>query len=194
MGARTHHVEMLAPQVRRQRAAAIAGIGAAEGLPGEVVVVEAEAAGQTLEPGAQHVAHVGAARQRLILRRRNAQAIERQPVGGGPAHRALVEQGRHRSFEELPLLFERAGHEEIAQVDAIGTGNGMADADEAAEHAMAVGIAGEDRDPPAAPLLQAAALPIVAARRIEIGRDQPLVGGDIGLGVGGAKEAVERLP
>ena len=70
----------------------------------------------------------------------------------------------------------------------------MADADEAAEHAMAVGIAGEDRDPLAAPLLQAAALPIVAARRIEIGRDQPLVGGDIGLGVGGAKEAVERLP
>src|SRR6266481_5231277 len=70
----------------------------------------------------------------------------------------------------------------------------MAEADEAAEYAMAVGVAGEDRDAPPAELLQAAAFPVMAAQGIEIGRDQPLIGRDVGLGIGRAEEAIERLP
>ncbi len=59
---------------------------------------------------------------------------------------------------------------------------------------MAIGVAGEDRDAPPAELLQAAAFPVVPARRIEIGCDQPLVGRNIGLGIGRAEEPVECLP
>ena len=70
----------------------------------------------------------------------------------------------------------------------------MADADEAAEHAVPVGIAGEDRDPPPAALVQAAALPVGTALCIEMRRDQPVVGLDVGRIVGRAEEAVERLP
>jgi len=43
-------------------------------------------------------------------------------------------------------------------------------------------------------MLQAAALPIGPALRVEVRRDQPLVGLDIGLIVGRAEKAVEGLP
>ena len=70
----------------------------------------------------------------------------------------------------------------------------MGDADEAAEHAVAIGVAGEDRDPPAAEMLQAAGFPIGATLRVEMGRDQPMIGRDIGRIVGRAEETIEGLP
>ena len=88
---------------------------------------------------------------------------------------------------------ERA-RQKLAQVDAVEARRHVADADEAAEHAVAVGIAGEDRDPPPPALVQAAALPVGAALGVEMRRDQPVVGLDVGRIVGRAEEAVERLP
>lgn len=70
----------------------------------------------------------------------------------------------------------------------------MNDADEAAELAVAAGVAGEDRNPPAAELLQAAAFPVATALQIEMRGDQPLVGRDIGLLVGRPEEAIVALP
>ncbi len=70
----------------------------------------------------------------------------------------------------------------------------MGEADEAAERAVLVGIAREDRDPAAAELVQAAAVPVGQALGVEMRRDQPVEGLDIGLVVGRAEEAVERLP
>jgi len=52
--------------------------------------------------------------QRLVLRRRNAEPVERQPAGRRPAHHRLVEQWRQRAFEEAPLLVERAGAQKVA--------------------------------------------------------------------------------
>ena len=92
------------------------------------------------------------------------------------------------------LLLERAGAQQLAQVHAVGAAERMGDADEAAEHAVAVGIAREDRDAAAAELMQRAAFPVGAALRIEMRRDQPIIGRDIGLVVGRAEEAVERFP
>ena len=47
--ARADRVELLAPQVGRQRPLAVGAVASAERLPGEVVVVEAEAAGQAFD-------------------------------------------------------------------------------------------------------------------------------------------------
>ena len=84
--------------------------------------------------------------------------------------------------------------QQLAQIDAVEARRDMTDADEAAEHAVPVDIAGEDRDPPPAALMQAAALPVGAALGVEMRRDQPVVGLDVGRIVGRAEEAVERLP
>ena len=70
----------------------------------------------------------------------------------------------------------------------------MTDADETAEHAVPIGIAGEDRDPPPSALVQAAALPVGTALGVEMRCDQPVVDLDIGRIVGRAEELVERLP
>jgi len=80
------------------------------------------------------------------------------------------------------------------QVHAVGAAERVRDADEAAEHAVAVGIAREDRDAAAAELMQRAAFPVGTASRIEVRRDQPLIGRDIGLVVSRTEEAVKFLP
>ena len=84
--------------------------------------------------------------------------------------------------------------QKVAQIDAVEPRGGMGDADEAAEHAVAIGVAGEDRDPPAAEMLQAAGFPIGAALRVEMGRDQPMIGREVGRIVGRAEETIEGLP
>ena len=54
----------------------------------------------------RHVAVAGKG-QRLVLRGRDAETVERRHLGGRPAHEALVEERRKRRLEECPLLVER---------------------------------------------------------------------------------------
>src|SRR5260370_7370969 len=119
MDPRPDGVELLAPQIRRQRPLPVTAVAPAKGLPGEIVVVEAEAAGQPLHPGAQHRAHVATAGQSLVLRGRNAEPVERQPVGRRPTYRGLVEQRRHHGLETAPLLLERTRGYNVAPLNPV---------------------------------------------------------------------------
>ncbi len=67
----------------------------------------------------------------------------------------------------------------------------MAGAEDMAEHAVAVEIAGEEAD--AAAPERRSLLPIGARRRIELGPQPPVVDGDVGARVGAAEEAEEGL-
>ena len=83
---------------------------------------------------------------------------------------------------------------QLAQVDAVEARHHMADADEAAEQAVPVERCGRRARSAGARPMQAAALPVGAALGVEMRRDHPAVGLDIGRVVGLAEEAIERLP
>ncbi len=92
----------------------------------------------------------------------------------------------------MALLFERSRLEESARIDAVESGDEMAGADEIAEKAGVVEIIGEAPDPALA-AQPVAAIPIAGGRRIEMRENVLPEGGDIGPGIGGAEEAVERV-
>ena len=71
------------------------------------------------------------------------------------------------------------------------TGERMARSEEMAEQAMAIEIAGEDADAP--PSERAALVPVGASHRVELAAQDPVVHGDVGVGVGAAEETKERI-
>jgi hypothetical protein len=113
------------------------------------------------------------------LRRRNAEAVERQRPRGGPAHQALFEQGRERGAVELALLVERAGVQQLARIDAVDACDEMADADRGAEQAVAVHVAREHADALTAEAEEAAPLPVAARVGIEMGSEMAPIGVDV---------------
>ncbi len=186
---------MGAHQIGRQRPVGALRIGAAERLPGEIIFVERKSAGEPLDPLAQHGCHLGCAgAERGILRRRNAEAVEREPVRGCPAHQRLGEQRLDRGLEECPLLVERARAQNVAQVDAVDARDQMAHPDGVAQQAMAVDVPGEHRDAAASETGGAARLPIGAGLAVEMRREETPIGRDVVGFVGGAEETIERLP
>ena len=76
----------------------------------------------------------------------------------------------------------------------MGARHDVRQADEAAKRTVLVGVARKDGDSPAAELMQAAAVPVGQTFRVEVRGDQTIEGRDVGLVVGRAEEAVERVP
>src|SRR5215472_18268197 len=95
VGTSTYRFKMRLLKVGRQRTGCPVRIGTSESLPGKIIIVEAEVAGQTLDPVAQHCSHVrGAGGQGGILGGRNSKAIERHLPSYCPTDQRLIEQGR----------------------------------------------------------------------------------------------------
>jgi hypothetical protein len=91
--------------------------------------------------------------------------------------------------EQRPLLLHRLRLQHHPRVAAEPAGEEVPGADEAAEQAVAIEIAGEELDPALA--CEVAPLPIGAADGVEPRRDQPVIGLDIGLGLRLPEEAAE---
>ena len=81
LGAGTDISEMLFLQIGRERRG-FGFIAAGECLPGKVIVPQRKIAGQPTDALKDHIRHclTAMAGQRRILRRRNAQAVERDGV------------------------------------------------------------------------------------------------------------------
>ncbi len=164
-------VEIRSAQIGRQRPLAAFRIAAAERLPREVIVVEAEAAGEPLDALAQHIRHGAAAGERMILRDRNAEAVERNFSRGEPPHEPLVEQRGQHVVEIAALFGERSRVQHIAGIDAVKFCQHVRKTDAAAEQAVAIDVAREQRDAAAAQA-QAAALPVGARLGVELWREE----------------------
>src|SRR5208282_6267743 len=89
-------VEVLPLQIGRKRRVRPRRISASERLPGEIIVGDVEVAGQPLDPLTQNSADPqGRIRsQRLVLRRRDAEAVEGRGLFQDPADERLVEDRR----------------------------------------------------------------------------------------------------
>ena len=190
-GALPHCLEVAALQIGRHRRIRLRPVAAAEGLPGEVVGLQVEAAGEPLQPVAQHGADTGIAigGERLVLRRRNAEPVERSRLADQPAHELLLEDRGQMPIEQGPLLLHRPRLQHHPGVEAEPAGEEMSGADEAAEQAVAVEIAGEDLDPASAG--EVASLPIGAADCVEPRRDQAVIGRYVVLRLRLPEEAAE---
>jgi hypothetical protein len=108
-----------------------------------------------------------------------------------PFDDAPVKQRRERGVEEGALFGHRLGAQHVGGINAMPAGHAMCRADEPAEEAMLVEIARKQADAHAP--VPFALFPIGAARRIQIWRDETVIGSDIGLVIRLAKEAVEAF-
>ncbi len=178
-------------QIGRQARRLGAGVGAAERLPGEIIVGDGKVAGEPLDAALQHLRHavrpVGG--ERAKLRRGNAEAEERRGAAREPAHEALVEQRRDVALEDHALLVERAGGEQGVEPRAVEPRHRVAGADEAPEQAVAVEASRESLDAPSP--VEAAPVPIGARRFVEAGAQLRLIDGEILAPVGAAEEVEE---
>ena len=184
---------MLALQIGRQRRVRARRVAPAESLPGEIIVGDGEVAGEPLDPLAEHRADAARriAGQRLVLRRRNAEAVQGGRLLHHPADERLVEDRREALFVEPALLLERPRLENVRRVETVQPGERMARPEEMAEQAVAVEVAGEHADAP--PSERAALVPVGAGGRVELQPQGPVVDADIGARVGKAEEAEERV-
>ena len=185
-----HEVRLV--EVGRARPFALRGIATPEGLPGEIIVFEIEASRQALGALLQNVSHRpgAAARQGVVLHRRNAESEQRGAVRRDPAQHGMIECGRDLAREDLALLFDRAGVEHPLRIGAEHAGREMPGGDEASEQAEVIEIARKPRDP--APARQIAAFPIIAAVLIEVRGDEIVIEMDVATIIGGAEKAIER--
>ena len=191
VGARAHGVEMAFLQIGRQRRIDAFAVAASESLPGEIIVLQREIAGQFIQPRAQHVRHLGVTGQCLELCRRNAEAEQRGGLIGQPADEALVENRREPRFEDAALLLDIPGLQQLLGIDAIEPGDQMGHADEPAEQPALVHPLGKASD--AATPGKIAALPIGAAGLVQMRADEPFIRRDIVLAVRVGKEAAETV-
>jgi hypothetical protein len=145
----------------------VAGIAARKGLPGEIVISHGKIAGEPFEAAAQDLRHALVARQRIELRRRNAQPEQRGGLVGQPAHEALVEDGGQFGLEHRALGFERGRGEDARKVDPVEPREQVRHADEIAQQPALVDPAREPADAP--PPDQVAPFPIAARRFVEQG-------------------------
>ncbi len=184
--------EVLRPQIGRQ-AQALAGIAPAEGLPGEPVLLDREIAGEALDPAAQQRGEVaaGIGLERVELGRRDAQAeIGRRQVRQ-LAHELAVEHRRQLVLEQLALLGHAARVQHPLGPLAVQPAHHMPELDGAAEQAVAVEVAAEHRDPPAAG--EIALVPEVAHLGRQVRGHEPLVQSQIVGGVRLGEEGAECL-
>ncbi len=166
-------------------------IAAAERLPGEIILLDWKIAGQPLDALAQHRDGIAGRHQLVILRRRDAERIERDGALGKKLDRFVVEQGRDIALEQAALLFRRARGEDGLELLAVQLGDGMENADEAPEQAVAIQVLAEHVDAPAAQ--GTILLPISPRLGVELGPQIFVVGRAVGLVVRMAEEAEERV-
>ena len=187
-----NRIEMLSLQIGRQARIVDGRVTPAKRLPGEIVVLHGEVAGEALDAALEHLGDaVGTiAGERAILGGRDAEPIERRGAARQPAHQALLEQRRDLAVEGAPLLGERRGRKHSVEMRAIKFGDRVAGADEFAEQAFPVKIPRESVDAPAA--REVAALPIGAAHGVEP-RAQLFVVDDNVVARVGAAEKIEEL-
>src|SRR5690606_911565 len=121
-----------------------------ESLPGEIVFLQRETANKAFEPFAQHEPHFAPAGQCFVLRRRNAEAIERRGLAGQPADEFALEERRKLLVEEAALPLDRRRVEQGAERDAIEPRQQMRDANEMSKQPVAIEAAREKRDAAAA--------------------------------------------
>ena len=97
-------------EIGGQGAFARRGIAPRESLPGEIVVLQREVAGELFEPRLQHAGHraVAGGDQRIILRRRNAEAEQRRLARQHQLHQPRVEHRRELLLEEAALAADVA--------------------------------------------------------------------------------------
>ncbi len=175
-----------------RRGAIVAGaVATPEGLAREIIRRKLEIAGETPQALVQHLrrAALRISDERLILGRRNAEAIERRRLIDEPAQRLRLEERRNLVVEECALLLERARLEEPARILAMRPRKQMPGADEGAEQPVAIEISGEAVDP--TPAEGRPPLPIGARFAVEIGADPAIVGLDVFRPVGLAEEAMK---
>ncbi len=151
IGARAQRLEIALLQVGRQRSVRAAGVAAPERLPGEIVRVDVEVAGEPLQPLAQHRADaVGRIlRQRTVLRRRDAEPVERGGLAHQPAHRRLVEDRREMPIEQDALVRQGIRLQHDARIETMQARERVSGAQKAPEQAVTIEIAREQRDAPA---------------------------------------------
>src|SRR5579864_3231267 len=105
-------------------------VAASERLPGEVVLVNRKIAGETLDPLAQDRNRISRRNQLIILRRRNAQGVERNRTLGEQANRLVVEQRRDMALEQPALFGWRTRREDRFEFLAVQSGDHMEHTDE----------------------------------------------------------------
>ena len=195
-------LEVLPLEIGRQRARFFRPglsprrIAASESLPGEIVVLHGEIAGelfQALPQYRRHVALCTVGDECLVLSWRNTEPVKRHFLRGRPAHKPLVEQRCQGSIKEASLLGKRPGAQHILRIDTVEPRHKMAEADAIAQQAMMIEVPGEQRDPLSSPSSQVPAFPVSPALRIKLIPQEAFVGLDIGLFVCLTEEPVEDV-
>src|SRR5579864_8880163 len=178
-------------QIGRDGSAMLDIVAASERLPGEVVLVNREIAGETLDPLAQDRNRISGRNQLVILRRRNAQGIERNRTLGEEANRLVVEQRRNMAFEQPALFGWRTRREDRFEFLAVQSGDRVEHADEAPKQAITIEIAREHVD--ASSAQGNMLLPMAPGDFVQTRAQKIVIGGAIGAVVGLTEEAEELL-
>ena len=162
-------------------------------MPGEIILRDVEAAGQPLDALAQDRGdssrRIGG--EGLVLRGRNAEAIKRGRLPHDPADERLLEDRRKAFLIERTLLGERPGLEDDRRVEAVQARERVTCPEEAPEQAVAVEVAREQGDAPAAE--RRSLVPVGARGRVEPAAQPLVIGRHVGARVGAAEEAEEGL-
>ena len=138
---------MLAAEIGRQRAGRLGGIAAAEGLPGEIVLRQREGAGEPSSRARSTAAMSPPPGQRFVLRRRNAEPVERGLLRRQPADQPLVEERRERAVEDRrPARRASSPRASVARIGAVQARDEMRAPMKLAEQPVAVEVAREERD------------------------------------------------
>ena len=132
--------ELLTLKVGRQRSLPGIRITTAEGLPSEIVFAQAETAHEFFKAVSQYIGHVAVAGECCVLRRRNAETVQRHFTRCRPPHEPLVKQRSDCNVEIVFLFVERTGAHQVGGIDAVDTRQSVTHAYEAAEQAVPVQV------------------------------------------------------
>ena len=121
IGAGPHRLEILPLQIGWERGIARHRVTAAEGLPGEVIRLDVEAAAEVLEPLAKHGSDAlgKITRKATVLGGRDAEAIKGGRLSDEPTQQRLVEDRRDVALVENALLRHSVGLEQGFGVAAV---------------------------------------------------------------------------